>query len=179
MLIIPLTGIVGAGVLQDLLRPTFAVWGPLAIINEWLFTANGLTIYGAIALFILIAAIIYFWARKGSAVRTGLQRLPPAGQRALRITSFLLLFIILFALPQILGLFLSEVLTIVGLYVLLGLGLNIVVGYAGLLDLGYVAFFAIGAYTMAVLTSPELGFFQFFFLGSPSRCDHYGESYQE
>ncbi|MDP2968073.1 MAG: branched-chain amino acid ABC transporter permease, partial [Deltaproteobacteria bacterium] len=166
MLIIPLTGIVGAGVLQDMLRPTFALWGPLAIINEWLFTANGLTIHGAIALFILIATVIYFWARKGSAVRTGLQRLPPAGQRALKITSLLLLFIILFALPQILGLFLSEVLTIVGLYVLLGLGLNIVVGFAGLLDLGYVAFFAIGAYTMAVLTSPELGFFGLSFWGA-------------
>jgi branched-chain amino acid transport system permease protein len=166
MLIIPLTGIVGAGVLQDMLRPTFALWGPLAIINEWLYTANGLTLYGAIGLFVLIAAIIYFWARKGSAVRTGLRRLPPAGQRALRITSFLLLFIILFILPQILGLFLSEVLTIVGLYVLLGLGLNIVVGYAGLLDLGYVAFFAIGAYTMAVLTSPELGFFGLSFWGA-------------
>jgi branched-chain amino acid transport system permease protein len=166
VLIIPLTGVVGAGVLQDLLRPTFALWGPLAIINEWLFTANGLTIYGALALFILIAAIIYFWTRKGSAVRTGLQRLPPAGQRALRITSFLLLFVILFALPQILGLFLSEVLTIVGLYVLLGLGLNIVVGFAGLLDLGYVAFFAIGAYTMAILTSPELGFFNLSFWGA-------------
>jgi branched-chain amino acid transport system permease protein len=55
------------------------------------------------------------------------------------------------------------VLTIVGLYVLLGLGLNIVVGYAGLLDLGYVAFFAIGSYTVAVLTSPELGFFSLTF----------------
>ncbi len=42
----------------------------------------------------------------------------------------------------------------VGIYVLLGLGLNIVVGLAGLLDLGYVAFFAIGAYTMALLTAP-------------------------
>ena len=62
-------------------------------------------------------------------------------------------------LPHVLGLFLSEVLTIVGLYVLLGLGLNIVVGYAGLLDLGYVAFFAIGSYMTAILTSPELGFF--------------------
>jgi branched-chain amino acid transport system permease protein len=38
----------------------------------------------------------------------------------------------------------------------MGIGLNIVVGFAGLLDLGYVAFFAIGAYTMGVLTSPEL-----------------------
>jgi len=163
MLILPLTGIVGAGVLQDMLRPTFALWGPIAIINEWLFTANGLTLYGAISLFIVIAAIIYFWARKGSAVRTGLQRLSPASQRVLRITSFLLLFIILVALPQVLGIFLSEVLTIVGLYVLLGLGLNIVVGYAGLLDLGYVAFFAIGSYTAAILTSPELGFFHFSF----------------
>jgi branched-chain amino acid transport system permease protein len=163
MVIIPLTGVVGAGVLQDMLRPTFALWGPLAVINDWLYAANGLTLYGAIGLFILITAIIYFWARKGSAVRTGVQRLPPAGQRALRITAFLLLFIILFILPQVLGLFLSEVITIVGLYVLLGLGLNIVLGYAGLFDLGYVAFFAIGAYTMAVLTSPELAFFSLSF----------------
>ena len=39
-------------------------------------------------------------------------------------------------------------------YVILAMGLNIVVGYAGLLDLGYAAFFAIGAYTMGFLTSP-------------------------
>ncbi|QJC55380.1 High-affinity branched-chain amino acid transport system permease protein LivH [Polaromonas vacuolata] len=42
------------------------------------------------------------------------------------------------------------------LYVLLSLGLNIVVGYAGLLDLGYVAFFAVGAYLYALLASPHL-----------------------
>ena len=42
------------------------------------------------------------------------------------------------------------------LYVLLALGLNIVVGYAGLLDLGYVAFFAIGAYMFGLLNSPHL-----------------------
>ena len=41
----------------------------------------------------------------------------------------------------------------VGIYVLLALGLNIVVGYAGLLDLGYVAFYAVGAYTAAKLTT--------------------------
>ena len=41
----------------------------------------------------------------------------------------------------------------VGIYVILALGLNIVVGYAGLLDLGYVAFFVIGSYTVAVGTS--------------------------
>lgn len=42
------------------------------------------------------------------------------------------------------------------LYVLLALGLNIVVGYAGLLDLGYVAFFAVGAYSFGLLASPHL-----------------------
>ena len=42
------------------------------------------------------------------------------------------------------------------LYVLLALGLNIVVGYAGLLDLGFVAFFALGAYISGLLTSPHL-----------------------
>ncbi len=40
------------------------------------------------------------------------------------------------------------------IYVLLAMGLNIVVGYAGLLDLGYAAFFAIGAYTTGLLSSP-------------------------
>ena len=42
------------------------------------------------------------------------------------------------------------------LYILLSLGLNIVVGYAGLLDLGYVAFFAIGAYLFGLMASPHL-----------------------
>ena len=42
------------------------------------------------------------------------------------------------------------------LYILLALGLNIVVGFAGLLDLGYIAFFAVGAYMMALLSSPHL-----------------------
>jgi branched-chain amino acid transport system permease protein len=43
------------------------------------------------------------------------------------------------------------------LYVMLALGMNIVVGYAGLLDLGYVAFYAAGAYLFALLNSPHLG----------------------
>jgi branched-chain amino acid transport system permease protein len=42
------------------------------------------------------------------------------------------------------------------LYIMLALGLNIVVGFAGLLDLGYIAFYAVGAYLMALLSSPQL-----------------------
>ncbi len=43
------------------------------------------------------------------------------------------------------------------LYIFLALGLNIVVGFAGLLDLGYIAFYAVGAYTWALLASPHFG----------------------
>src|SRR5690348_10923247 len=49
----------------------------------------------------------------------------------------------------------SSTLFIMTYYVLLALGLNVVVGYAGMLDLGYVGFFAVGAYTVALLTSPD------------------------
>lgn len=57
--------------------------------------------------------------------------------------------------PFFLGQYWNYNLGTVGIYVILGLGLNIVVGMAGLLDLGYVAFFAVGAYTMALLTAPQ------------------------
>src|SRR5437588_11920480 len=43
-----------------------------------------------------------------------------------------------------------------GVYVLLAIGLNVVVGFAGLLDLGYAAFFAIGAYTYGMLASGQM-----------------------
>ena len=43
------------------------------------------------------------------------------------------------------------------IYVMLALGLNIVVGFAGLLDLGYIAFYAVGAYVWAMLASPHFG----------------------
>ncbi len=163
MLTVSLVSIVGAGILQDLIRPTMAAWEPLAGLAEWVFSANGLTEQGAAALFIIISSVTLFWSLRGEAIQKGFKKLPDKGQRAVRLTGILALVFILLVLPQILGLFLSEVLTIVGLYVLLGLGLNIVVGYAGLLDLGYVAFFAIGAYTTGVLTSPELGFFNLSF----------------
>ena len=66
--------------------------------------------------------------------------------------------VLLLLLPWILGVYLTNVVDTVGIFVIMGLGLNIVVGFAGLLDLGYVAFYAIGAYTMGLLTSTsELG----------------------
>ena len=158
-LITALSSVVIAGMLQDMLRPVIALWGPLGKINVFLFAANGLTLKGAMGLWVLIAALIYSWGRKGGTVKAKMDALPAGQQRTVKLVSGLLIVFVLLILPKILGLFLSEVFTIVGLYVLLGLGLNIVVGFAGMLDLGYVAFFAVGSYVVAILTSPELGFF--------------------
>ncbi len=63
-------------------------------------------------------------------------------------------------LDQALGLGLMGSLIPMFVFVILAMGLNIVVGYAGLLDIGYVAFFVIGAYGMAFLTSPNSYFVQ-------------------
>lgn len=64
------------------------------------------------------------------------------------------------ALDQVLGTQTMLPMMQIALFVILALGLNIVVGFAGLLDLGYVAFFAIGAYTVGFLTSPQSPFVQ-------------------
>ena len=71
-----------------------------------------------------------------------------------------LITIALVALPFVVGMggqAWVRILNFAILYVFLALGLNIVVGFAGLLDLGYIAFYAVGAYTWALLASPHFG----------------------
>src|SRR4249920_3418382 len=64
--------------------------------------------------------------------------------------------LILPLIAQLFGNAWVRIIDIALLYVLLALGLNIVVGFAGLLDLGYVAFYAVGAYMFGLLASPHL-----------------------
>jgi branched-chain amino acid transport system permease protein len=68
-----------------------------------------------------------------------------------RVAAFLLL--ILLSLPWMLDPYSTDVLVLTGIYIMLAMGLNVVVGFAGLLDLGYVAFYAVGAYTYGLLSS--------------------------
>ena len=63
--------------------------------------------------------------------------------------------VFLLCLPPLVGNYWTQILGDIGIYVILGLGLNIVVGFAGLLDLGYVAFYAMGAYGYALMASPQ------------------------
>ncbi|MBN2117511.1 MAG: hypothetical protein JW730_13120 [Anaerolineales bacterium] len=130
-------------------------------INKTIYSASGLKPLSAIVLFLLVGAWAYWrYGRPKRARITGPLTRRQQTQRVLGLGGIALLFILL---PSILGIFFAEILDNVGLYILMGLGLNIVVGFAGLLDLGYVAFYAIGAYAMGVLTSPELGFFNLTF----------------
>jgi branched-chain amino acid transport system permease protein len=83
---------------------------------------------------------------------------PPPNRTAGRIRALLIVAVMLGALlllvPQ-LATYHVRIIDTVLIYVLLGVGLNMVVGYAGLLDLGYVAFYAIGAYSYAILASGQ------------------------
>jgi len=85
--------------------------------------------------------------------------------------AFALLAVVLAVLPFLVGAGLGRswvrVLDFALLYAMLALGLNIVVGYAGLLDLGYIAFYALGAYLFAWLGSPHFGLHLPFWLTLP------------
>jgi len=84
----------------------------------------------------------------------------PEKNPAKTLTIGILTTIFVIAAPMIIGAaggnYWVRVLDFAMLYVMLALGLNVVVGFAGLLDLGYIAFYAIGAYTAALLSSPHL-----------------------
>ena len=88
-------------------------------------------------------------------------RLPFGGDdpdRDRRVVIGAIVMLVALGLPSLdssLGLNLGTKLIPIGVFIILALGLNVVVGFAGLLDLGYAAFFAIGAYTAAFLTSPS------------------------
>ncbi|MBN1178123.1 MAG: leucine/isoleucine/valine transporter permease subunit [Anaerolineae bacterium] len=95
----------------------------------------------------------WFWGMRDQ----GLDLPPVAAFREYKYAPYIVYglgLVLLLIAPQLLGRYWNYTLGTVGIYVILGLGLNIVVGLAGLLDLGYVAFFAIGAYTVAMLTAP-------------------------
>jgi branched-chain amino acid transport system permease protein len=88
-------------------------------------------------------------------IRSSLQRFTSVAPLWLRLTVLSAFFCLL---PLVAGNYWTHVLAHVGIYIILGIGLNVTVGFAGLLDLGYVAFFAVGAYTYGLLASPQFGF---------------------
>jgi len=118
-----------------------------------IITSKALRPLTAVIIFIVITVISYWWMHRGGRVRERLAQRTTSRDPRLRWVGIALLVVAFLLLPLLLGTYMSEVINNVLIFALMGFGLNIVVGFAGLLDLGYVAFFAIGAYTMAILTT--------------------------
>lgn len=119
---------------------------------------GGLEWYSALIIAVLAAGYAMSGAREQiSSIKSDYQGL--TGQEKSRQTAILigLSALALIVIPMVTGKITQELMANVGIFLLLALGLNIVVGLAGILDLGYVAFFAVGGYTTAVLTSPNRG----------------------
>ena len=160
--------VAAAAVLETILTDLLGGLG-LEAATDWFYAPRGGVSWPGAA--VLAAAAAGLAAAEGGRGRVGRAR---SGLRALegpartRANAALMLAVGLAAvvLPLLVGKITNELLANVGLFVLLALGLNIVVGLAGILDLGYVAFYAVGGYTVAVLTAaaspriaPELPWF--------------------
>lgn len=86
-----------------------------------------------------------------------MRALPPLQRWLVLLAVAALLIALPFAVDAFLGRTWVRIIDVALLFIMLALGLNIVVGFAGLLDLGYIAFFAVGAYSYALLASPQFG----------------------
>jgi len=119
---------------------------------------GGLTVVSAIAIAVIAAALsLLGGGRAVSKVRADYKA--SSGTALARKNTLLIAVSVaaLIIIPMVTGKITQELLANIGIFLLLALGLNIVVGLAGILDLGYVAFFAVGGYTTAVLTSANRG----------------------
>jgi branched-chain amino acid transport system permease protein len=154
-------------VIKEALVPTLVAAGTLLVISllQDLFIAGaiGKTPNSSNAMIqanlVGILALILF-----SLALTAVHTLPLRQQR---IAQFILLSFVIVSFPfvdQFTGLRWTAQIIFALIFTILALGLNIVVGFAGLLDLGYAAFFAIGAYTTGILSSPQHGIFLNFWI---------------
>ena len=145
-----IAAVVVVGLFAGLLRAPLLSAG-LVDLARLLFTADGLTVVGAIIVFAVV--VIGRVVRQRVAVGARLAAMEDEQRAQLRIPAAVGLIAIILVLPLLLGPFFAQVIALVALYILMAFGLNITLGLAGLLDLGFVAFFAVGAYTVGLFTS--------------------------
>jgi branched-chain amino acid transport system permease protein len=153
------------GLLEDLATQLLRGLNLDALVGVFFAPGGGLKPLGAIIVFVLVFSLQLVFQRRPPRLKARYQALDQSERRRWTIILIAATAVIVYLIPVVLGGFMSEILDLVGIYLLMALGLNIVIGFAGLLDLGYVAFFAVGAYMTAVLTSsgspalsPELTF---------------------
>jgi branched-chain amino acid transport system permease protein len=140
-----------AGMLQELIRPILANSPVTKPLHDLLYTWNGLSLRGAVIIFLVTAAAVWLWQINRRRIETALGSLEPRTRRRIRWGYLGAAALLVALFPLFAGNFIGQVLLVVGLFTLMGMGLNLEVGLAGLLDLGFVAFYAVGAYTTALL----------------------------
>ncbi len=143
-----------ASMMEPFLRPMLNQL-ELRAIAGFLYQGGAITVPAALMTLVIAGVITAVADARGDAMRASYAAMPAGTRGGVRIGAYVAMAAFLVVLPLLSGTFFSQVLVFVGLFLLLALGLNIVVGYAGLLDLGYVAFYAVGAYVTALLTSPS------------------------
>ena len=147
-----LAALVVVGLFAEQLR-TPMLTGILSVVARFLFGPEGLTPAGALITLVLVVGGVWTWQQRGPSVRQRISEMSDSERRTSRIALIGAGVIAILLLPLALGKFFAQVMADVARYLLMGLGLNITLGFAGLLDLGFVAFFAVGAYTVGLLTS--------------------------
>lgn len=147
--------VLGVSVLETFLTDLLEGFGLEGLTDLVYYKRGGLEVIGAVVVAALALAIPLIAGPKVARVKAQVIEMPGEERRRVNLALLAISAALLLVLPFFLGKITNELLANVGLFVLLALGLNIVVGLAGILDLGYVAFFAVGGYTTAVLTSPN------------------------
>ncbi|MCY3936700.1 MAG: ATP-binding cassette domain-containing protein [Chloroflexi bacterium] len=117
---------------------------------------DGLSYLGAFLTALLIVAAEIFPRQSAPRAAARFQDLPQADRRKTLLTISIILFIAALVAPVFVGEYITFGMNWMALFTIMGLGLNVMIGYAGLLDLGYVASYAIGAYSTALLTTPSV-----------------------
>ncbi|MEC9394749.1 MAG: branched-chain amino acid ABC transporter permease [Actinomycetota bacterium] len=132
----------------------------LESLTDWLYAKKGgLTVTSTIVVGLVIAVASLATKGRVKAATERYRDMDGIERQKASTVLFVVIAALCVILPLFLGKIMNELLANVGIFLLLALGLNIVVGLAGLLDLGYVAFFAVGGYSTAVLTSPNSPWF--------------------
>jgi len=115
-------------------------------------------LFESIAIALIAGLLVQLWGARPTQMRESISQVRSEAsriyaRREVRLTFYAALLGFAILLPHIVGAYWQEVLVDkIGIYALLAVGLNVVVGFAGLLDLGYIAFYAIGAYVAAYFT---------------------------
>ncbi|MBZ0287185.1 MAG: leucine/isoleucine/valine transporter permease subunit [Anaerolineae bacterium] len=158
MLIFAVVGVLGALVTSaapSVHSASLYVIGVLLLLGvlNWQIS---MTYLAAVITVVLLALMLWFIPPISQGSQTRFENLEKGQQRLTWQLAIAVGLLVMIAAPAFLGQYITSILDLVGLYIVMGIGLNVVVGYAGLLDLGYVAFFALGAYTVGILTTPSL-----------------------